>query len=68
MASIKLSFFRLVQTVPCMATFMSSLSLISVALDRYRAIMKPHMNQVSAFHRISPIALMGRGLEETCHR
>ena len=67
MASIKLSLFRLVQTVPCMAAFMSSLSLISLALDRHRAIMKPHMSQVSAFHRISHIALWGEVSEETCN-
>ena len=37
--------FRLVQTVPCTAAFMSSLAVITVALDRHRTILRPHMSQ-----------------------
>ena len=37
---------RLVQTVPCLAAFMSSLTVISVALDRHRVILSPHLSQV----------------------
>ena len=40
---------RLVRTVPCVAAFMSSLTVITVALDRQRVILRPHQTQVSQF-------------------
>ena len=49
-ASFGFTLFRLVRTVPCMAAFMSSLTVISVAMDRHRVIVRPHMNQVE-LHR-----------------
>ena len=43
---LKMLTSRLVQTVPCLAAFMSSLTVISVALDRHRVILSPHLSQV----------------------
>ena len=37
---------RLVRTVPCVAAFMSSLTLIAVAVERKRVILRPHQQQV----------------------
>ena len=34
------------KTVPCMAAFMSSLTIITVAVDRHRVITRSHKKQV----------------------
>ena len=41
-----LSLCRLVKTFPCVAVFMSSLSLMAIAGDRYRVILCPDRLQV----------------------
>ena len=38
---------RLVQTLPCITVYMSSLTNMAIALDRYRVIVKPESLQVS---------------------
>ena len=39
---------RLVKVVPCMAVFMSSFTIIAIAVDRHRMICKPTFRQVSS--------------------
>ena len=39
--------FRLIRTIPSLATFMSSLTVITIAVDRFRFIVSPHKSQVS---------------------
>ena len=41
--------FRLVKTMPCLAAFMSSLTIMTIAVDRHRAICRPTLTQVP-FH------------------
>jgi hypothetical protein len=38
---------RLVKTLPCIAVFMSSLTIVVIALDRYLVICRPAHRQVS---------------------
>ena len=40
-------FFRLVKTLPCITVYMSSLTNMAIALDRYQVIVKPNSVQVS---------------------
>ena len=51
---------RLVRTVPCVAAFMSSLTVITVALDRRRVILRPHQHQVSLGSADCPVQLISR--------
>jgi hypothetical protein len=38
--------FRLVKTLPCIAVFMSSLTIVVIAIDRYLVICRPTHKQV----------------------
>ena len=38
---------RMTRTVPCVAALMSSLSVITIAMDRFRFIVNPHKSQVN---------------------
>ena len=40
------SYFRFVKTMPCIAVFMSSLTIVAIALDRYRVIVSSSGKQV----------------------
>ncbi len=39
--------YRLVKTLPCIAVFMSSLTIVVIAIDRYLVICRPAQRQVS---------------------
>ena len=38
---------RMTRTVPCVAALMSSLTVITIAMDRFRFIVSPHKSQVN---------------------
>ena len=56
------SFSRLVKTVPSVAAFMSSLTIMTVALDRHRIIVKSHKTQVSTVIRVKLLSIFHGGL------
>ena len=37
---------RLIRTLPCLAAFMSSLTIMTIAVDRFRFIVRQHKSQV----------------------
>ena len=41
----------MVKTLPCVAVFMSSLTIVVIALDRYLVICRPAHRQVPTAHR-----------------
>ena len=43
-------YFRFVKTMPCIAVFMSSLTIVAIALDRYRVIVSSSSKQVILWH------------------
>ena len=44
--------FRIVKTLPCVAVFMSSLTIVSIAVDRYRIIVHSTARQVRCSRNI----------------
>ena len=44
---------RLIRTIPCVAAFMSSLTVITIAMDRFRFIVSPHKSQVNKWMETS---------------
>ena len=44
----------LIKTFPCVAAFMSSLTIVCVALDRFRCIVQSDRTQVETFDSFLP--------------
>jgi hypothetical protein len=49
--SLSLRMCRIVKTLPCVAVFMSSLTIVSIAIDRYRIIVHSTATQVAFFYK-----------------